>query len=389
MKFFFFAVAITSALALPGYSQALRAEPQPNPSKQDSYQPSWSVAPDGTVLLSWIESEEQEGMYTLRYATRKGGLFSAARTIIAHRKFFRHPAEMPEVITLPDGTLFAHWIENPGEEEDAEFLYTSVSHDGVKWSAPVLGHKNRAMVQHGLASVVASGDHEASVVWLEALKGEDGPASLKRTVIGADGKVIKEEAMDNDVCQCCPTSVVKTGRGLLIAYRTHTPQDIRDIATIRFENGKWTNSKILNADNWKINACPTNAAAAVAKGDQVAISWFTGAGATPHVQAILSTDGGTTFSKPVMISTGHAFGYTSITSDDQGGAYVSWLEQSPKGAKILVRQVTAAGVAGPVTQVAEGGRSTLGYPRVMRAGGETWIAWAGGGEKVQTARLAK
>jgi hypothetical protein len=110
----------------------------------------------------------------------------------------------------------------------------------------------------------------------------------------------------------------------------------------------------------------------------------------PHVQAILSTDGGVTFSKPVMISTGHAYGYTAIASDDQGGAFVSWLEQSPKGAKILVRQITAAGVAGPVTQVTEGGRSTLGYPRIIRAGGETWIAWAGAdGAKVETAKLMK
>jgi hypothetical protein len=175
----------------------------------------------------------------------------------------------------------------------------------------------------------------------------------------------------------------------LVAYRDHTPQDIRDIATIRFEGGKWTASKILNPDNWKINGCPTNAAAAAAKGDQVAISWFTGAGAMPHVQAILSTDGGTTFGKPVLVSTGHAFGYTAIASDDMGGAVVSWLEQSPKGAKILVRPVSSAGVAGPVTLVAEGGRSTLGYPRILHAGGETWIAWAGAGAKVQTARLVK
>jgi BNR repeat-like domain len=379
---------VASALVLSG--QALKSESQPNPSKDDSYQPSWSVAPDGTPLLSWIEATPKEGLYTLKFATRKNGQWSEARTIAANRKVFRQAAELPEVITLPDGTLFAHWIENPGDDDDAEFLYTSVSKDGVKWSAPVLAHKDRSMVQHGLASVVASGDHEASVIWLEALKGEDGPVTLKRTVFSADGKVIKEESIDTDVCQCCPTSVVKTGRGLLIAYRDHTPQDIRDIATIRFENGKWTSSKILNADNWKINACPTNAAAAESKGDQVAISWFTGAGTTPHVQAILSTDGGTTFSKPVMISTGHAFGYTAIASDDQGGAFVSWLEQSPKGAKILVRQLTAAGVAGPITQVAEGGRSTLGYPRIVRAGGETWIAWAGGsGAKIQTAKLLK
>lgn len=389
MKSFFLAVTIAAVCAIPGDAQALKVEMQPNPSAANSLQANWSVTADGSPLLSWVEATSKEGFYTLKYSVRKAGQWSAPRVIIANRKFFRHPAEMPEVITLPDGTLVAHWIENPGDDEDAEFLNVSTSHDGVKWTAPTLAHKDRSMVQHGLASTVASGEHEVSIAWLEALKGEDGPVSLKRTLMSADGKYIKEETLDTDVCQCCPTSIVKTNKGLLIAYRDRTKEDIRDIATIRFENGKWTSSKILNADNWKINACPTNAAASVAKGDSVAISWFTGAGAAPHVQAVLSADNGATFGKPVMISTGSAFGYTAITSDDQGGAFVSWLEKSDKGAKILVRQLTSAGVAGPVVQVAEGGRSTLGYPKIVRVGGETWVAWAGGGSKVQTARLVK
>lgn len=388
MKSFFLVTAMTSALALPGYAQALKVEPQPNPSAMNSLQASWSVAADGSPLLSWIEAQPN-GHYTLKYAVRKGGQWSQAKTVAADRKVFRHAAELPEVIALPDGTLFAHWIETPGDDPDAEFLYVSTSKDGVKWTTPILAHKDRSMVQHGLASVVASGEHEASVIWLEALKGEDGPVSMKRTIVNSDGQIVKEESIDNDVCACCPTSIVKTAKGLLIAYRDHTPGDIRDIATIRFENGKWTASKILNPDNWKINACPTNAAAAAAKGDRVAISWWTGAGAMPHVQMVFSTDDGATFGKPVMVSTGHSFGYTAIALDDQGGAYVSWLEQSAKGAKILVREVSSAGVAGPVVQVAEGGRSTLGYPRIVHAGGETLVAWAGGGAKIQTARLTK
>jgi len=59
-------------------------------------------------------------------------------------------------------------------------------------------------------------------------------------------------------------------------YRDHTPEDIRDIAVIRFENGHWSMPKTLYADKWKINACPTNAASAAAKGERVAIAWYTG-----------------------------------------------------------------------------------------------------------------
>ena len=228
-------------------------------------------------------------------------------------------------------------------------------------------------------------------MWLEALKGEDGPVSLKRTVVSGEGKVIKEESLDNDVCTCCPTSVVKTARGLLVAYRDHTPEDIRDISVMRLEGGKWSAPKNINPDKWKINACPTNAAAAAAKGDKVAIAWYTGAGNMPREQIVFSSDGGVTFGKPVLLSTGRSFGYTSIVLDEQGGALVSWLEAGGDDARILLRPISAAGVAGPVVEIAKGSRRSLGYPRILQAGNDTLVAWTSENTsaKVQTARVGK
>jgi BNR repeat-like domain len=364
-------------------------EPIANPAGNGSLQPDWSVTQDGSPLLSWIE-KAKDGSYTLKYAIRHGAAWSEPRTVAAGRHFFRHPAEVPEVITLPDGTFMAHWIETPKEESEAEFAYVSASHDGVKWTVPALAHKDRSQVQHGLASMAPSGDHEASLIWLEALHGEDEPVAMKRTIVSAAGAMVKEEVLDPDVCGCCPTTIVKTTRGLLIAYRAHTKADIRDIATIRYEDGKWTPMKILSADGWKIDACPTNAAAVSAKGDRVAISWFTGAQDNPRTQIAFSNDAGVTFGKPVLISSGHSYGYTSVALDENGGAMASWLEEGGSGARLLVRHVTAAGVAGPVIEAAKGSKQSLGYPKLLRAGAETWIAWGSGAgdAKVQTARVA-
>jgi hypothetical protein len=384
------------AAAAASFGQAALGQKSPetltNPSGPGSLQASWSVMQDGSPLLSWIE-KAKDGSYTLKYAIRHGsnasGGWSEPRTVAAGRHFFRHPAEVPEVITLPDGTFMAHWIETPKEESEAEFAYVSASRDGVKWTTPVLAHKDRSQVQHGLASMVASGDHEASLIWLEALHGEDEPVAMKRTVVSAAGAVLKEEVLDPDVCGCCPTTIVKTARGLLIAYRAHAKGDIRDIATIRYEGGKWTPMKILNADGWKIDACPTNAAAVSAKGDRVAVSWYTGAQDNPRTQIALSTDAGVTFGKPVLISTGHSYGYTSVAIDDDGGATVSWLEDGGSNARLLVRHVTAGGVPGPVIEVAKGSKQSLGYPKLLRTGAETWIAWGNGAgdAKVQTSRV--
>ncbi|HWE49544.1 MAG TPA: exo-alpha-sialidase [Bryobacteraceae bacterium] len=370
------------------FGQALKMEPAPSPAGPDSLQANWSTAADGSPLLSWVE-KSKDGFDTLRYAVHRGSAWSEARTIAAHRHFFHHPAELPEVIALSGGPLLAHWVELPKEDSEAEFLYVSASADGVHWSTPRVAHKDTSLVQHGLGSMAASGPREASLIWLQALKGEDGPVTLMRTVVSAEGAVVKEETLDPDVCACCPTSVVRTAKGLLVAYRDHTPANIRDISTIRLENGHWSASKNIFPDNWKIDACPVNAATAAAKGDSVAVAWYTASSDKARVEMALSSDDGATFGKASTVSTGQAYGYTSTAMDDSGGAIVSWLERGGGAARVLVRRVSAAGVAGPVLQVAQGDRAALGYPRMLKAGGETWIAWGNGdsGSKVSVAIL--
>ena len=221
---------------VPCFGQKLTATLMDNPSKEGSLQPNWSVAPDGSAVLSWIEPAK-EGNYSLRYAVRRGSTWSDAHTVVANRHFFRQPAEIPEVIAMGDHLWMAHWIEMPKEGSEAEYVYVSTSTDGIRWTAPALAHKDKSEVEHGLASMVASGTNEVSVFWLETPQGEDGPAHLKRTVVDASGKSILEERLDPDVCTCCPTAAAKTAKGLLVAYRDHTPEDIRDISVIRFEGG--------------------------------------------------------------------------------------------------------------------------------------------------------
>lgn len=380
-------ILLSAVLALPALSQTFTAAPLANPASAGSLQPNWSVAPDGAAVFSWIEPSKGDA-FALRYAVRKGGAWSAATTIAANRHFFHHPAEMPEVIALPGGHWFAHWVESPGGDSDAEYVYVSSSTDGVHWTMPLQAHHDRSPVQHGLASMIGNPDGGGSIFWLEALKGEDAPVALKRTIVDATGKEVREEIIDSDVCGCCPTAVAKTSKGLLLAFRAHSKENIRDIAVTRLENGKWSTPKIVSADGWEIEACPTNAAAVAAKGDHVAVAWFTGAQDMPRDLMAFSSDSGSTFTKPVMLSTGHAFGYTALALDEDGGAIVSWLEQDAAGARVLVRRVTAAGVAGPVVEVAKGGKMALGYPKLFHNASDTFIAW-GSSKHVETASLGK
>ena len=383
-------ISLLVALAVAASGQVLKVSPLANPSGPESLQAHWGTASDGSPLLSWLE-KSKEGSLSLHYAIRRGSEWSQARVVVANRQFFRQPAESPSVISFANGSLLAEWVEVPPGSGEAENLYVSASKDGMKWTTPVMAHRDRSPVQHALASMTASGDDEASLIWLEALKGEDAPSALKRTVVNSSGAIVKEETLDSDVCTCCPTSIVKTAKGLLVAYRDHSPQDIRDIGIIRFENGRWQPSRILNADKWEINACPVNGPAAAARNNRVAVGWYTEAQDSPRTQLALSSDGGATFSKPIRISPGNSFGHTSVTLDDNGDAVVSWLEEgSGDAVRLLARRVTSAGVAGPVVEVSHGAQRGIGYPRLLQAGNETWIAWGNSGDtKIQTARLLK
>src|SRR5215470_7037237 len=132
-----------------GFSQTFKLEPVANPSAPGSLQPNWSVTPDGNTLLSWIE-KSKDGSYALKYSIRRGAAWSETRTVTAQRHFFRHPAELPEVIALAGGSFLAHWVEIPNESSEAEFVYVSASRDGIRWTAPVMASKDRGNVLHGL-----------------------------------------------------------------------------------------------------------------------------------------------------------------------------------------------------------------------------------------------
>src|SRR5579871_4738030 len=90
-----------AALTLPLFGQGFHADPVQNPAGKASIQPNWSVAPDGSVVLSWVEPAT-DGSFSLRYAVRHGSQWSEAHTIASRRHFFRQPAEIPEVIAIGD-----------------------------------------------------------------------------------------------------------------------------------------------------------------------------------------------------------------------------------------------------------------------------------------------
>jgi hypothetical protein len=236
------------------------------------------------------------------------------------------------------------------------------------------------------------------LVWLDgrafhAADGGEAPneMALRFRSMSREGVWGEETVIDGRICDCCQTSAAITSRGPVIVYRDRSPEEIRDIHVIRLVDGAWTEGTPVHADGWRISACPVNGPAVAARGDRVAVAWFTGADDVAKVNVAFSSDAGATFSAPVRVDEGDPAGRVDIVMLADGSALITWLERADDAARVLVRRVEANGLAGPSVEVARSSDARAsGFPRVIEApDGSLVFAWSdvsGGGSRVRLAR---
>jgi type II secretory pathway component PulM len=131
----------------------------------------------------------------------------------------------------------------------------------------------------------------------------------------------------------------------------------------------------LSKDGWEIDACPVNGPAVSSNGKNVAVAWFTGANDQLQVQAVLSTDSGKTFGKPIRIDEGKPLGHVDVVSLPSGGALVSWVERTDQGSHVRVRAIDADGKTQNPIPVSTAPVKSSGVPRMELSGNQAVIAW--------------
>jgi len=78
-----------------------------SPAAAGSEAPNLSVAPDGRVLLSWLEPTSPKG-YALRFSFHDKQRWSAPRTNTSATNWFVSGADYPTVAFMADGTMAAN-----------------------------------------------------------------------------------------------------------------------------------------------------------------------------------------------------------------------------------------------------------------------------------------
>jgi hypothetical protein len=370
-----------------------------------SGEPNLAVTTRGDVALTWFERRGADN-HALMLAVRSDGRWNAPMTVAEDREFFVNWADFPSFVALGDGTWAVHWLEKSGPGTYAYHVKVALSSDrGVTWSEPIVPHRDSSETEHGFVSLVPFGEG-AAAVWLdgrnmgagEAGEVEDahgmggGAMTIRFTTVAADGTLGPDVLLDERACECCQTALVRTASGLVAAYRDRSPEEIRDIAVVRYSDGAWSEPARVAEENWHIPGCPVNGPQLSAIGDTVAIAWYSAADNVQRVSVAFSTDAGATWSAPVRVDAGDPAGRVDIELLDGDAAVVVWLERAEgETADIRARRVTREGtVDRPWTMASTHSSRGSGFPRMMRVRDELIFAWTrlgdDGGVRVASAK---
>jgi len=369
----------------------------PNPAAAGSICPNETRTSDGGILLSWLEPTNDS--LALRFAIRHGEQWSSIQTIVVRKNFDKYPEAPPWVLSLAPGSLVAIWAEQlpPGKSKwPGDYLLSAVSSDGgANWSQPVIIHSDRTDGEHSFASIVPQDDTHAAIVWLDSRDYETRHTyRLMSAVISSSGAVSSETTVDNDVCTCCPTALIRTPNGLVAAYRNHTSDEIRDIYTAHEMFARWQNGQSLHQDNWHINGCPVNGPSLASNRNDVVAVWFTGKEDRASVQIGFSPDGGTTFQSFATLDSDEGdkrvLGRVSVVVLDSGDALVSWIRRQAGKSQLILAYVREDGSVLNSQVIAEGSSDSLGYPRMQNDGSQVLVAWGGTEQtgRIRTSRIA-
>ncbi|PHX86095.1 MAG: hypothetical protein CK538_04540, partial [Opitutia bacterium] len=247
-------LAATAAPTPPLNSQpsTFNSSPISSPALADTHCPSLTHAPDGTLHLTYYgpaPADAAPNARTLWHATLApdATTFSTPRPIVTTALLMENWADFATLAVGTDGALTAQWFQTDGSGGHHSYSgWFSRSEDpGLTWRTPApLGHEFVALAPLSQGRTLA--------VWLESTRKSathsdphpkhdpsaprtdtslNSPPAMKllARLLAPDGTSLGDWTVDPDVCTCCQNTVaVLPGDRVFVAYRGHTPAEIRD-----------------------------------------------------------------------------------------------------------------------------------------------------------------
>lgn len=364
-----------------------RVEVWPLPAAAGSMSPDLAVAPGGRLLLSWINRQDgRRNALQFSSYTDEGGWQSQPRTIAVGHALVANWADTPHILATADGALWTQWLQSSeGSPSGYDTVLARSRDGGMRWEQVTRVNDDGLAAEHGFAALWPAGVDTLGIAWLDGraqAQGEGhhggGAMQLRANVFDMSLNRGADAQLDAATCDCCQTDVAVTDKGPLLAYRDRDANEIRDIAVLRFEAGKWSRPKPVHADGWKTEACPVNGPAIAAQGNTAIVGWYSEAGGEPALRIARSTNAGDAFAVPVVVDRGAAvLGHVDVAVDDRQ-AWVAWLREDASGQTLMLARYTPD-LSKQLQRIEvaklQGRGHASGTPKLAVNASGAWLAW--------------
>lgn len=372
------------------------------PAEAGSMAPDLVASPGGRVLLGWINRREGR-RNALQFAsyTDADGWQSQPRTIAVGNALQANAADTPHLLATPDGALWAQWVQaQPDAAGGTDVVLARSKDGGMAWEQITRVNTDGMPTEHGFAALWADGSNGAGIAWLDGRGKRPAPAhaaaagahdassahdegegdmQLRANRFTLDLARASDAVVDPRSCDCCQVAVAITSRGPLLAWRGRDANEVRDIATARYQQGAWTAPRIAHADGWKVEGCPVNGPALAARDANVALAWYSEGNGGPALWLARSGDAGDSFTSPLRVDAGPGMLGRPAVAMDARQVWVAWLREENGGQRLQLARY-APDLAGKPLQVLSVARLATrglasGYPRLVVDEGGAWLAW--------------
>ena len=291
----------------------------------DAAEPATAAAADGTFYVAWVNHEAKQADVMLAHFNNKG------ETQGTPVRVNRQPGvatawrgDQPSVAVAPDGAVYVLWTArvDAGDKHGTD-IYLSVSTDrGQSFASEVKVNDDKAPGPHGMHSLAVGKDGRIYAGWLDernvhapkpSTKAEGHHMESNRDLylaVSTDGgrTFSANRKVASDACPCCKTSLAVSADGTLYAgWRQVLPGSYRHIAVASSTDGgtKFSAPVIVSDDRWKLQGCPVSgpSLSVDSASGSLRIVWFAaGEEGAPGVYFAESKDKGHSFSPRQLLS---------------------------------------------------------------------------------------
>jgi hypothetical protein len=309
--------------------------------------PSVRIDDEGRIALAWVEEDKDTRTVFYAGTKRPEGPIGAQVKVNQTNEAPYMRQEAPALAVVGDDVFLTWALTHPKLTTDKPFsneLRLSRSIDGGKTFLPsILVNDDEQVIGHSFDSIHVAPDGEVHMSWIDGREGRREPDIFVTRSKDHGRTVAKNLKVDENACVCCRTALTTGLDGtLFLAWRKVLPGDLRETVVARSTDGGGTFSSpvIVGHDKWVFPGCPHRPASiGTDRLGRLYVVWYTeGEDDTPAIYVAYSDDRASSFSSKhkLNLSKGTFPDHPQMAVDPEGRLVIAWEEQSPVRREVVV-----------------------------------------------------